>query len=178
MFFQAEYSLLFHSVIEEDIEVFNLLLECGAQPLKENDECINILHLLMKRNLCDWADLCLEQVKNEVDRASFANNFLDDGWYSDQSSPLTIAAGSGHLLACTWLLDHGANVNSRVYSNWTPLHSAAKHGHMEIVKLLLERGADVHRMAHGSGWSHATARDVATNVEVKQLLQQRMFDDE
>lgn len=41
------------------------------------------------------------------------------------------------------LLDHGADIEAKVTSLWTPLHMGAKFGHIDVVRVLLERGANV-----------------------------------
>ena len=58
---------------------------------------------------------------------------------------LHLMAKRGDARAVTWLLDHGANPNTR-WPHWeadvTPLHLAALGGHPDIVRLLLAAGAD------------------------------------
>ena len=41
------------------------------------------------------------------------------------------------------LLNHGADINSTGYHNWTPLHIAASIGHLALTQLCLARGANV-----------------------------------
>jgi len=41
------------------------------------------------------------------------------------------------------LLEHGAVVDARCYSNTTALHWAAQRGRTQVARLLLENGADV-----------------------------------
>jgi ankyrin repeat protein len=52
------------------------------------------------------------------------------------------AATRGHLLACTYLIASGADVNLATHDGWTALHKASNNGHFEIVKLLLDKGAN------------------------------------
>jgi hypothetical protein len=56
-------------------------------------------------------------------------------------------ASRGHTLdspnIVRLLLEHGADVNVRVYRGLTPLHKASMSGAMEVVRVLLEHGADV-----------------------------------
>jgi ankyrin repeat protein len=67
-------------------------------------------------------------------------------------SPKLVGPGALHLMAkrnnvaaVKWLLDHGADPNSR-WAHWdadvTPLHLAAMQGHADVVRLLLGAGAD------------------------------------
>ena len=67
-------------------------------------------------------------------------------------APRTIEPGALHLMAkrndvaaVKWLLDHGADPNTR-WAHWeadvTPLHLGASQGHAEVVRLLLAAGAD------------------------------------
>ena len=60
-----------------------------------------------------------------------------------KSTPLHVASQEGHVDICRYLLDHGAEVNSRRSDGLTPLHVSCKTGHVEVTRLLLSRGADV-----------------------------------
>jgi ankyrin repeat protein len=69
-----------------------------------------------------------------------------------QDNPGTLASGALHLLAkrndtaaVQWLMDRGADVNTRAAywgSQVTPLHMAAGSGSANVVRLLLDAGAD------------------------------------
>jgi ankyrin repeat protein len=58
---------------------------------------------------------------------------------------LHLLAKRGDARAVKWLLDHGADANTR-WPHWdaevTPLHLAASEGHADVVRLLLTAGAD------------------------------------
>ena len=60
---------------------------------------------------------------------------------------LTLLSKRNDVRAVKWLLDHGADPNTR-WNHWgaevTGLHLAIMHGHVEIVRLLLEHGTDPH----------------------------------
>jgi ankyrin repeat protein len=66
---------------------------------------------------------------------------------------LHLMAKRNHVPAVRWLLDHGADPNTR-WSHWdaevTPLHLAAWQGHAATVRLLLDAGADpaIHDSKH------------------------------
>ncbi|CAI6098822.1 unnamed protein product [Clonostachys chloroleuca] len=57
-------------------------------------------------------------------------------------SPLTLAAGNGHLQVVRLLLEHGATVAATDRHQRTPLHFAAVLGNIEMARLLLDKGAD------------------------------------
>lgn len=59
------------------------------------------------------------------------------------TSELMIGAATGDEKRVLGLLEDGANVESRDYSNRTALHVAACEGHANVVQLLLEHGARV-----------------------------------
>jgi ankyrin repeat protein len=67
----------------------------------------------------------------------------------EQVTPLHEAAEAGQLEVVTWLLDHGANPNTRTIAHpgeagaYTPLHLGVQNGHLEVSKTLLQRGANI-----------------------------------
>ena len=74
-----------------------------------------------------------------------------------------------HYALVEWLLEQGANVNSRstAQSRHTALHSAAWNGDMKMVKLLLQAGADMAARdeqydGDPAGWAE-TAAEVENN---------------
>ncbi len=74
-----------------------------------------------------------------------------------------IAAEMGHLEIVEWLLDAGADIESKVDTNlwdgprfWTPTNAASHKKHRSIVELLVSRGADVH-FVDNVGWGTVRA---------------------
>merc|ERR1712066_738595 len=82
----------------------------------------------------------------------------DKGW-----TPLSVAAGEGHLDACQVLLKHGASVHGFSgdgrYER-SALQEAAEQGHTTVVALLLENKADVHH-TFDEGNRRVTAYELA-----------------
>jgi len=61
----------------------------------------------------------------------------------DGATRLHDAAWDGNVEIASYLVNHGADVNSKTsLTGETPLHFAAGHGHREVVRLLLKHGAD------------------------------------
>jgi ankyrin repeat protein len=58
------------------------------------------------------------------------------------NSPLQIAALEGYVDIVKFLLEKGADVDTRNIDKETPLIDAVENGHLEVVKLLLEHGAN------------------------------------
>lgn len=53
------------------------------------------------------------------------------------------AARHNHVNIATWLLENGADVNSRNNYGFTPLHVASARGSLDVIKVLLSNGASV-----------------------------------
>ena len=72
-------------------------------------------------------------------------------YWDSPSTPLYYAAlcGFGNL-AKHLIITHELDVNTKVYSDWTPLFAASRWGHVDVARVLLEYGADVNaRDTHG-----------------------------
>nr|CAD7201220.1 unnamed protein product [Timema douglasi] len=92
---------------------------------------------LGKKLLMGAKDGDTEQVRNLMSKgAPFTTDWLG-------TSPLHLAAQSGHYDTTEVLLRAGISRDSRTKVERTPLHLAACDGHTEIVQLLLAAGADI-----------------------------------
>ncbi|CAG2062017.1 unnamed protein product, partial [Timema podura] len=92
---------------------------------------------LGKKLLMGAKDGDTEQVRNLMGKgAPFTTDWLG-------TSPLHLAAQSGHYDTTEVLLRAGISRDSRTKVERTPLHMAACDGHTEIVQLLLAAGADI-----------------------------------
>lgn len=114
------------------------------------------------------------------DRATLEILIAADPSVVRQDAVFMAAVDFGHHDLAAWLLDRGANVNSRsdAQSRHTALHSAAWNGDLEMVRLLLSRGADrtLRDEQYGgtaAGWAR-TAVEVTNNpkcAEVAEMLE-------
>jgi ankyrin repeat protein len=60
------------------------------------------------------------------------------------SEAFYIAARNGHIDVAGFLLERGADIDSRGFFGAPGLHWAAINGHKEMVEFLIARGADIH----------------------------------
>uniref|UniRef100_A0A1X7TRF1 Uncharacterized protein n=1 Tax=Amphimedon queenslandica TaxID=400682 RepID=A0A1X7TRF1_AMPQE len=86
------------------------------------------------------------QAGNLEGMRSALSNGADINWMNSGGSnrtPLHAAAISNKADAVQWLLENGADLESRDGDGDTPLIWAAANGHTQAVTMLLEKGADV-----------------------------------
>lgn len=130
---------LYDAIFTQNIELVKLLLDRGAlvdPPYIDND-CFQYSPLAQAANdgLREIVALLLERGANVKRRP--VSKF-------DICSSLVCGAGSGNATIVEMLLNAGADVNERDFTNQTPLMKACQSDRASIVRLLLARGADVH----------------------------------
>lgn len=80
------------------------------------------------------------------------------------------------MLEREYWFQHGADVNARDATNWTPLHEATKFGRLTICKYLLEHGASVEVRTFHNEFPLRTAHDKYI-LEIYKVLEQKMGTD-
>ena len=166
---EAYFNLLFHSVVHNSYDLFSGLIRKGADPTLANDKGTNVLHLLMKRGLIQWAEelLTSPKIKGEEAKVKFLNQGTAFGW-----TPLMAAADGGQLEACKWLIKNGAQVNMSMSTGWTAMHSAAKKNIKDIVALLLDNKGNKNILsAHRDFGRNLKVEDVTTDDDIIALLE-------
>lgn len=84
-----------------------------------------------------WGDKAL------LKRALACGAVVDYPSFREGYTALHLACRYGKQACVTWLLQHGANINSRSYCGMTPLMMAAQYADTELVDYLLGQGAEV-----------------------------------
>jgi ankyrin repeat protein len=141
------------------VDVVRLLLEHGADPNIQNEDGWTPLHVAAIRGHVDVVRFLLEHGANPNARdkdgmtplhlMSEYHEFLSLLLrYGDKDEILKYGKPPPprwvpfHVEVAKLLLEHGADLNAKNESGWTPLHKAAFWGRVDIVATLLEHGAD------------------------------------
>lgn len=67
----------------------------------------------------------------------------------EEAAPLALACASGEIEIVAYLIDSGADIESKGWSEATSLHMALSSGSLECISLLLDNGADVNAKVIG-----------------------------
>lgn len=130
----VKHNLLFDSLLVENGDFAELLIESGADIYDEDEHKVTTLLQASHRGLTD------------VVKALLAKN-TKDGWIdsaSDESiTPLIASSSEGHVEIVKMLIDVKANVNAQDKDQTNSLMAAAARGHTDIVEALLKAGSDV-----------------------------------
>ena len=82
---------------------------------------------------------------------------LEAGPKDTQASPLILASLKGNVLALSWLLDHGADIEAVDRYEQTPIFRAAANNSHGCLKVLLARGASTSYTAQSATLLHWVA---------------------
>lgn len=85
------------------------------------------------------------------------------------NQPLHAALAGNVTSVIQFLVESGADVNSRSAEGWTPLHQAAQNGNLEIIRLLVVYGADPQAM-NDNGITPIAVAEKSQQSEAVELL--------
>lgn len=128
------HNLLFDSLVVENNEFAELLIDSGADIYSEDEHKVTTLLQACHRGMTDVVKALLNKNMKEswVDSASDEN-----------ITPLIAASSEGHLQIVHMLIEAKADVNRKDKDETSSLMAAAARGHTDIVEALLKAGANV-----------------------------------
>mmetsp|Transcript_12279 Transcript_12279/g.17873 ORF Transcript_12279/g.17873 Transcript_12279/m.17873 type:complete len:905 (+) Transcript_12279:111-2825(+) len=130
----TEHNLLFDSLVVENNEFAELLIESGADIYQVDEHKVTTLLQASHRGMADVVKVLL--AKNT--KAAWVNAASDEN-----ITPLIAASSEGHLEIVKMLIGASSDVNAQDKDQTNSLMAAAARGHTDIVEALLEAGATV-----------------------------------
>ncbi|KAJ7427840.1 retinoic acid induced 14 [Willisornis vidua] len=135
-------------------ECLRIMVTHGADVTAQDGAGHSALHLAAKNSHPD----CIKRL-------------LQDG-----NIPLLLAVQNGHTEVCKYLLDHGADINTRDKNGRTALMMACEAGSLNMVEAFLRRGADVSLIdVFGQNALHYSK--LSENTGIQNLLSSKLSQD-
>jgi ankyrin repeat protein len=116
-----------------DLNVAQVLLECGVDVNSQGDKGRSPLHLASLSGNCDTVQWLLAH-QADINIAPTDEMHV---------TPLLLAAFYGRLEVCLLLVGHGAHIDAPGEASGSPLQAASICGHLDIVLFLLNCGASL-----------------------------------
>ncbi|OXB66713.1 hypothetical protein ASZ78_013104 [Callipepla squamata] len=135
-------------------ECLRIMVTHGADVTAQDGAGHSALHLAVKNSHID----CIKRL-------------LQDG-----NIPLLLAVQNGHTEVCKYLLDHGADINTRDKNGRTALMMACEAGNLNIVEVLLRKGADV-TLVDIFGQNALHYSKISENTGIQNLLSSKISQD-
>lgn len=189
MFFSINFRTPLHAACTcNHPNIVKYLVNSGADLLAVNgdgnmpfdiceDEAIldHIESEMVKRNITqeivDYTRASTEIKMMEDLQEYIANSGDINAKDNDGITQLHIAAANGYVSVVKYLVEHGADVDSRDCDYWTPLHGAACWGtlqHAKVIELLVQAGADI----NAKTLNGEAPLDICDNPEIRERLVQ------
>jgi TPR repeat protein len=117
-------------------EICKMLVAYGAEINAKDAEGYTVLHLATTNDNSQLMDFFIKKGADIHVR-------LKPGVRGAGATPLHFSARYGCADCVKFLLNKGADINSKKDDGSTPLHLAVLYNHIRVVKLLLEKGANI-----------------------------------
>lgn len=157
-------TLLSYAMSNTDCNVYQYLLQNGADTFATNDEGETIFHSAVYSGQPERLDFLLRYAPEAIKLLNAPTN--------EKVTPLLLAATMGNYFMCSRLLSLGADVNMTDDMNNAPIHLACSAGNLDIVKILVQYGADLHIKTDHGNLPLALAINGGYNEIAKYLLSQ------
>lgn len=142
-----KFTPLHEAAAKGKYEICKLLLKNGADPNRKNKDNLTPLEVVKDQD-SDLVDLLRGEAalldaakKGDLDRVKkllTPQNVNCRDEHGRNSTPLHLAAGYNHLDVVEYLLQNGADVNTKDKGGLIPLHNAASYGHVDVAGLLIK----------------------------------------
>ncbi|MBJ7450434.1 MAG: ankyrin repeat domain-containing protein, partial [Parachlamydiales bacterium] len=155
-FDEAGYSALHYAAKNGNLEVFNLLVNSGADIFIRKPNEPSIINVAISYSNIEVVKFL---IKNRVNLSS-----IDEGG----NTSLMYAVKAENLEVVQLLLDSGSlpTIDFQGTDRYTALHHAAEKENIELVKLLIDRGSNP-RILNTAG---LRASQMTTNIFIRELL--------
>ncbi|KAJ7396999.1 hypothetical protein BTVI_139429 [Pitangus sulphuratus] len=171
-------------------KVASLLGKKGASATKQDSEGKTAFHLAATKGHAEClrimvthgADVTAQDGAGYMKTFSVAFMFiqainpLNFTGVADGNIPLLLAVQSGHTEVCKYLLDHGADINTRDKNGRTALMMACEVGNLNMVDAFLRRGAHV-SLVDVFGQNALHYAKLSENTGIQNLLSSKLSQD-
>ncbi|CAE1328150.1 TRPA1 [Acanthosepion pharaonis] len=135
-YLDRENNMPLHSSVHSgNLETVRVCLAAGARVDTQQDDGSTALHLACSQGSYEMVEIMYQLQKDTFTQALVKKDI-------QQMTPLHRATLFGHVPLMTFLLDHGADIESKDKQQRTPLLLAASQGCMNAAKYLAGKGAD------------------------------------
>ncbi|KAK8010116.1 hypothetical protein PG990_009081 [Apiospora arundinis] len=163
--FSILFDAIYHSQRNEwDLTVIELMIDRGADVQVHGPNTETPLTFLL-----GWKNYSKKAARLLIEAGADVNTPDEDEDEDEGNTPLIYASRANDLETATLLINHGADVNFRNVSGWSPLSIAHSEGYHDLARLLVDRGADYkHQDSDGYAQLHSAA--AVGELELVRLL--------
>uniref|UniRef100_A0A2I3HB36 Retinoic acid induced 14 n=1 Tax=Nomascus leucogenys TaxID=61853 RepID=A0A2I3HB36_NOMLE len=169
----SEGKTAFHlAAAKGHVECLRVMVTHGVDVTAQDTTGHSALHLAAKNSHHE----CIRKLLQSKCPAESVDSSGKTALHYDGNIPLLLAVQNGHSEICHFLLDHGADVNSRNKSGRTALMLACEIGSSNVVEALIKKGADLN-LVDSLGHNALHYSKLSENAGIQSLLLSKISQD-